>query len=310
MEISHVSISTDEDGNPVFQPGLILTRGDRIVVKDIREQTLVDTFKIKAKKILPDTDIHRSDDMTMHPRYINVMVKSDKTASWFAKLSNESMRDAPMVFGYRGIWATFHYDSTEKHVRDALNAWKIELRHDAEEKGIKVHVAAGDVTCMQSLSYALRNLPDDADYLMVFADASTKPIYDAFQVDMEEWHSLLFHMEGEQALLRTFDKSVSKADLRLKKDEPLQPCVVCSKPSEKARCKNCKRDFQCSSCLSTARNAFANGKNARCTICETYIPVFLKNIHMFALHEERDGTVMEQQMERLKKMYGGQVYIL
>lgn len=275
------------------------------------EQTLLNTFSLKANKIIPGVTIVRV-EQTHHarPDVISVILKNEKTLKTFEALPHQNMRDALMIFGYRNSWGTFHHCSTEQHVRDTLNAWKQDLEKDAREKGIHVIVADEKIVVdMQTLWQAVRSLPEDADFLMVFSQPSTEPIYEKVGINSSEWYALLIRLdrnesEPERLYIRTFDWTVTKADVESLPQSKLALCVDCLLPSETlVYCKVCKDDPQCQICRAAVHTAFREKRNSLCKKCGFYMPIFIRNIHSFALHEEENSDLMHQQISRLLDAY-------
>ena len=160
----------DDKLNMVARPGCVLATNG-INVMNNEKETLILTFNDKAKKILPNTKIEDLTDRFSSSATPNIIEKDiiglvyrNDTTKWFFE-TQEHFKHAVMLFTYHGCWATFHHDSTEKHMRAALGAWKRELYLNARQKGINVR--RFDEATDENLAGIISKLKDD-EYVMLF----------------------------------------------------------------------------------------------------------------------------------------------
>lgn len=302
MNISTVSLSLDTDGNPVLRPGVILASSN-VNIRDNTEEMLLETFKYKVEKILPGVQLNNINERGLEALHVNYIIKNDKSASIFNDQPKKSFRDAMMIFCYRGIWASFNYDSSEKHVREALNGWKAEVIRHAKDIDINVVVAGSSICTMKDVMNAMKTLPEPAEYLLVFGEEATKNIYKEFELDVEEWRSILFGLDGKAI---SFDETINKQDMQHLKDK--KQCTTCGLDQGSSHCKNCYGNYQCEQCRTTALKK-TEDCNEKCSVCQMHIPRFSHTIQRFVLYQDdKDTTLNDDRLAQLNKLYGN-IYI-
>lgn len=296
MNISCVSFDMDDNLNLVSRPGFVLaTRGINVVNNE--KQTLIDTFKEKTKKILPDAIVKDLTDefakqgaIHYEKDVIGVVYRNDDTKWYFEKQVQEQFKNAIMLFTYYGCWATFHWESTEKHVRAALGAWKRELYLDAKKKGLDVR--RFDEATDENLGKSITKLKDD-EFVMLFTNKKIASFYQRHNINTKEWPCLLISGKGQ---LATFDLSTSKKDVL--QEHEIGDCVVCGAEHARNRCRTCEKEFMCNDCRKIVYQKFHGGKNHHCLSCQTAQPIYIQQLANFALHRPAEIT------DQLRNLYG------
>lgn len=296
MNVSYMSFDVDDKLNLVARPGLVLaTRGINVVNNE--KDTLIETFRQKATKILPDAKVEDlTDEFARQNRgaihferdIIGLLHRNDNTKWFFEK--QEQFKNAIMLFTYYGCWATFHWDSTEKHVRAALGAWKREFYLNAVKKGLNVKRC--DDATDENLGKTITKLKED-EFVMLFMGEKMASFYQRHNINTKEWPCLLI---SGKARLVTFNLSTTRKDVL--GEHEMGDCLMCGAEQAKNRCRSCEKEFMCDECRKTVHKKFWSGKNHHCLACKSPEPIYIQQLTSFALHKPAEIT------NEMRDLYG------